>query len=1403
MPDRPVIFLAFANDKVDNTRYLRNLPMEMSGIRKALYEAEDAELCEVVERANATIEDILDIFQDNRYKDRIAVFHYGGHADGYQLLLEQLDGSHSVAHGAGLVSFLAKQKGLKLIFFNGCSTQQQALELVQGGVPIVIGTSQAISDDVATSLSIRFYSGIANGASIGRAWAEAIDLIKIQKGGENTRGLYRKSAVQEGEDRLPWEMHLKTGAEVVREWNLPEAVDNPLFGLPEIPSTYNLPDEPFIFLGRYERKHAEVFFGRSYYIRDLYNRISSKNSAPVILLYGQSGVGKSSLLDAGLLPRLESEYHISYIRRVREQGLSGTLREALEFTPTADGKEQNGQQKSEIENQFSQNANFLKTLEQVAQLENIALNADNELQKELLEVVSRLKKQKEEVFAAQNKRNRFEKAKAVAEDIHELRVQRKGETNAIFGDKRFQQVASENGNDESNELLRFWKAKEKKVKKPVIIILDQVEEVFTQPNFALPEELEMFLEDLDLIFQNPQNRPQGKVILSYRKEYHPEIEELLKIHAIPRENVFLTHLDRKDIADVVTGLTRTEKLKKKYRLEIHDKLPEVIADDMLEDKDSSIAPVLQILLTKMWNLITQDEFKIFSVDKYQELRKEGVLLGDFFSQQMSKLSAWNPALVESGLALDLLNFHTTNLGTADTREFSEIGQRYGGRSEVIDLLDVCKDLYLLTDRSNEVTGLAHDTLAPLIRNEYKNSDNPGQRAARILESKVANFEDSKEVFSKKKLKKIFIDEIDLGFVEAGQAGMRSWSDTEKQLVKVSQKHRSRKVFLRRLLIFSVFLVTAIIALLGLFANSEREKAVERRKDAERLQKVAKDQTQKAIKARDDFQTQKTKAEEATIEAFRQQMKATSAAFKAQKQELIAKDSAESARKQREKAVKAQKAAEESEFFAKEGTFQAELKSRQAEQQNAESKLGEFTAKAKELAILSIAQLDNLDLKNRMSATAFILQESGIKTAIKNSNNIRTRYEDTVAFKLEQRRTPAYRKSYGSLLTLQDRLNKLAEINTISPEIFSALRKAYIAENPAVLLPNNESWALAFTKDNELIFNNQNGGLGKGLVVGNSEGLPNLRGIEKLNAESARTSPRQLLISSNKVFCSTSEGKIIGWELASPEKRETLVSYTTGSILSMGFSETKNSLFYAIQGTLYQYNLKSRTPAIIFKNSTNIKGLTLIERNANSFLVFADEQGSIQLFNLNAPTATPKILYQQPNRPIYSLAYLPTKDCIIAGDVGGRLIALIDITPENLQKNDFVPKAFSDKKHKGIVRNITLSNNGKYVVSSSWDGSLLLWETTEVRIENMFTVQPLLEIQHESKILAVQFDNKNEYFFFSDEKNLHICPTNPKVFYEKICQKLKQQKAEPKEWKDFYNREDNKLIKNDCKCVNCQ
>lgn len=214
---QPVLFLAFAQDRVAGGAYLRNLPEELRQIRAALESAKSAGLCEVVERANATIADILDVFQQREYRNRIALFHYGGHANGYQLLLESAAGQTQVAHAGGLAAFLAQQNGLQLVFLNGCSTEPQVEGLLQARVPAVIATSQAIDDAVAASFATRFYQGLGSGASLRQAYEEAAAAVRTQKG-DNYRHVYTGSAPPE--ERWPWALYPQESGEA-HAWSLP------------------------------------------------------------------------------------------------------------------------------------------------------------------------------------------------------------------------------------------------------------------------------------------------------------------------------------------------------------------------------------------------------------------------------------------------------------------------------------------------------------------------------------------------------------------------------------------------------------------------------------------------------------------------------------------------------------------------------------------------------------------------------------------------------------------------------------------------------------------------------------------------------------------------------------------------------------------------------------------------------------------------------------------------------------------------------------------------------------------------------------------------------------------------------------------------------------------------------
>ncbi|RIK77459.1 hypothetical protein DCC62_09485, partial [candidate division KSB1 bacterium] len=715
---------------------LRTLHQEREKIFQALEPASLQGRCEPLQLPNATTKKILDIFQSDQYRDRVVIFHFGGHADGYRLFLESWTGESRPAHASGFAAFLKEQRGLRLVFLNGCSTQQQVEGLLQANVPAVIATTHEIREDAAREFAVRFYQGMAGGVSIQKAYSEAVAALKTEWPEDKLDRCFKGPSWKQ---LWPWQLYCKEGADEALQWTLS---DNPTDVLPPIPPG-DLPNKPYRHLHWFTRKDAEVFFGRGQEIRTLYDHVTSPNTPPIILLYGQTGVGKSSLLEAGLIPRLESRHTVLYKRRHQEDGLLGTLRKAL------------------------------------------------------------------------------------------------GKPEATL------------------PIAQAWLALEQR-RNPVVVILDQVEEVFTRPNSAQPGELPNFVRELVAAFGNSAQRPKGKLILGFRKEWLAEIEQHFRERAFKPDFVFLKPLDRNGIIEAITGPTRVARLQQHYGLRITEGLPEIIAANLLDDPDSPLAPTLQILLTKMWEEAHKRSRSQprFDRELYQNLKDQGILLEDFLKQQLDKLQEWQPEVVKSGLALDVLAFHTTSLGTAEQHSKARLEQVYRHRLEVLPaLVQQCQDLYLLADSPQEVvdkepaTRLAHDTLAAPVRKQFDESARPGQRAFPILTNRVKDWQNGNEGDP--------LDDRDLAVVEDGKEGMRAWTEDEERLIAASRKKRTKDQLRRK----NLWRLGAVAMLLIVFAAGvalwQRNNAIAKSYTANyNLAKALEEKAQRALesaKSNQDYQ----------------------------------------------------------------------------------------------------------------------------------------------------------------------------------------------------------------------------------------------------------------------------------------------------------------------------------------------------------------------------------------------------------------------------------------------------------------------------------------------------------------------------------------------------------------------
>ena len=469
-----------------------------------------------------------------------------------------------------------------------------------------------------------------------------------------------------------------------------------------------LPPKPYPEpLQRFTAREAAVFFGRSRAIRELYDLVTSPTSRPVILYAGPTGVGKSSVLDAGMTPRLASSHRVIYLRRNADLGLLETLLHGLSPDP-----------------------------------------------------------------------------KHPTED-----------------------------------LCVAWREAEAEAagkKKPLAVILDQAEEAFTRPLAVAPpagtddaaalrlswvdppREVAGLAGAVRALFLDASRAPLGRLTLAFRKEWLQEFERPHDEAGLGYERVLLGPLDQAGIVEAIEGPTRDPDLQRHYRLTVEPGLAEAIATDLEADSGSSLAPTLQVLLTKLWQRAGDRPGGTFTRALYDRLYDEGILLQDVLDNGLKALKDWNSDAVESGLALDVLAYHTTDQTTAEIRSLADLRTRYAHRAEVLDgLLGRCKEQYLLIeadagkDPASPVpaTRLAHDTLAPLVLAAFRRSQTPGQRARRLLENRAPEWINA----DGSPREGAVLDRNDLMTVERGLPGMRGLEKPEDRLLAASHRAEERRV----------------------------------------------------------------------------------------------------------------------------------------------------------------------------------------------------------------------------------------------------------------------------------------------------------------------------------------------------------------------------------------------------------------------------------------------------------------------------------------------------------------------------------------------------------------------------------------------------------------------------------
>lgn len=155
-----ILILGIANTPAG---YLDQIQAEVEGIRTALAKARQQNFCKPEELSQFTFEKLFEEFNDLNQSHRISMLHYTGHSQAAGLLTRE-GGKDKLLHAGKLRAFLQAQNNLRFVFLNSCFSEAIAEQLVDAGVPVVIGTDSGVQDVAAKKIAVKFYEIFGGGS---------------------------------------------------------------------------------------------------------------------------------------------------------------------------------------------------------------------------------------------------------------------------------------------------------------------------------------------------------------------------------------------------------------------------------------------------------------------------------------------------------------------------------------------------------------------------------------------------------------------------------------------------------------------------------------------------------------------------------------------------------------------------------------------------------------------------------------------------------------------------------------------------------------------------------------------------------------------------------------------------------------------------------------------------------------------------------------------------------------------------------------------------------------------------------------------------------------------------------------------------------------------------------------
>ncbi|HRD79490.1 MAG TPA: SUMF1/EgtB/PvdO family nonheme iron enzyme [Saprospiraceae bacterium] len=250
-----------------------------------------------------------------------------------------------------------------------------------------------------------------------------------------------------------------------------------------------------------------------------------------------------------------------------------------------------------------------------------------------------------------------------------------------------------------------------------IFILDQVEEMFTDP--VKNERSRM----VDILEAALQNNPDDQFVLGFRSDYLTDVQSLLAEIRTGSEAVHLEPLDRSAIVEAIEGVKRSEEKNRffQYHLDFDDDFARKAAADLIAKETAQVSTILQSRMQKLY-LAAQErrapgEPKVrLRWEDYEVLAKNAHAESELLDRAIEKVQQ-ECSDAELHTIIETLDQFVINKETAGAKSKTDIENLES------PLVQTLLHVNLLTElRAKQAIRLAHDVLAPVVRRRREELD---------------------------------------------------------------------------------------------------------------------------------------------------------------------------------------------------------------------------------------------------------------------------------------------------------------------------------------------------------------------------------------------------------------------------------------------------------------------------------------------------------------------------------------------------------------------------------------------------------------------------------------------------------------------------------------------------------